>query len=202
MTSIRVRAMTVEEPGSRYQEKSIRRLPLFSTSAFVYQSISKSGTVNMSRSSSWEAPSLLASHDLKEGTCDVCNAVDNRRYLTEKLSRNVSLGAWGEIVQRQSCPFCRLVVRSLRANSSQTLLHPSDLIALNNHESWELGIKISPHDRLKSDAYSNMLDLRSMAKKCSDIAHRFVVFVEDYPEVTAYIQYLAPQDHQKEAMWL
>lgn len=129
--------------------------------------------------------------------CDVCNAIDFDRYLFHKMSRDVPLGAWRRIVQNPFCPFCRLVVVALRENSSQSLIHPNDEIILNNLESWELGIEISPHDRLKSDAYSNMLDLRSRAKDCRDVAHRFVVTVED--QLTkAYLQYLVPRQLPKE----
>ena len=129
--------------------------------------------------------------------CDVCNTIDFKRYLFHKMSRNLSLGMWKRIVQTPSCPFCRLVVIALRENSNQTLIHPNDRISLNNFESWELGIEMSPHDRLKSDAYSNMLDLRSRAKECQDVAHRFVVSVEEYP-IQAYLQYLVPCQLPKE----
>lgn len=139
-------------------------------------------------------PSPLARNDL----CDVCNAVDFNRYLFHKMTYNISLGTWSKVVQSHLCPFCRLVVLALRDNYSQTLLHPNYQIILNNNESWELGIEMSPHDRLMSDAYSNMLDLRSKAKECRDIAHRFVVFVEDHPEIQAYLQYLAPQELPRE----
>lgn len=137
------------------------------------------------------------SHKSTTELCDVCESIDFNRYLSRKISRNVSLGTWGQIVERHSCPFCRLVVRALRANSIQTLLHPDNSIVLNNWESWELGIECSPHDRLKSEAYSNMLDLRSEAKRCENIAHRFVISVESAQAVQAYIQFLAPRELAK-----
>lgn len=133
----------------------------------------------------------------KNELCDVCNTIDFDRYLFHKMSRDVPLGEWRRIVQNPFCPFCRLVVVALRENSSQLLTHPNDEIVLNNLESWELGIEMSPHDRLKSDAYSNMLDLRSRAKDCRDVAHRFVVKVEDQP-IKAYLQYLVPRQLPKE----
>lgn len=130
--------------------------------------------------------------------CDACNTIHFKRYLFHKMSKVISLLTGGEIVQSEAYSFCRLVVRSLRRYSSQTLLHPNDKISLNNNPSWELGVETSPYDRLKSEAYSNKLDLRSMAKESQDFAHRFVISVEGKPEVLAYIQYLALSQDTKE----
>ncbi|KAH6676799.1 heterokaryon incompatibility protein-domain-containing protein, partial [Halenospora varia] len=127
----------------------------------------------------------------KDSLCHVCARIDFDQYLVHKISRDISLGSWSRLVQSDSCAFCRLVVRSLRKYSNQALLHPSDQIILNNEPSWELGIEISPYDRLKSEAYSNKLDLRSKAKRCPDVAHRFIVSCEEYPSRKAFLQCLA-----------
>lgn len=134
----------------------------------------------------------------KNSLCHVCARIDFDRYLVHKISRDISLGSWQRLVQSDSCAFCRLIVRSLRRYSNQALLHPSDQVILNNEPSWELGIEISPYDRLKSEAYSNKLDLRSRAKQCPDVAHRFIVSCENYPSRKAFLQYLAYSGQPRE----
>lgn len=123
--------------------------------------------------------------------CGVCKTIDFGRYLYDEMPRNILLRTWEEIIQSQSCPFCRLVVRSLTVNPSRVPRHPNDQIVLYNNVSWELGIEMLPYDRLQSEAYSNKFDLRSKAKQCSNVAYRFVVSVNDDPEIRGYIQYFS-----------
>src|SRR5436305_8512076 len=98
--------------------------------------------------------------------CKVCQDIDFGHYRYNKISGKIRLGKWGDLVQTHSCPFCRLVVRSLTSNPTHMPRNLKDSIALSNHLSWELGIEISPYDRLKSEAYSNKFDLRSVSRRC------------------------------------
>lgn len=97
--------------------------------------------------------------------CKVCQYIDFGHYRYKKISGTIALGKWRHLVQSQSCPFCRLVVRSLTSNPSHMPRNLDESIVLSNYLSWELAIERSPYDQLNSEAYSNKFDLRSVPKK-------------------------------------
>lgn len=121
--------------------------------------------------------------------CEVCRRINFPRHKYDPFLLKVSLGTWRGLVQKTSCPFCRLVVRALNSKPLHSVPSLDDQIYLRSHSSWELGVEISPYDQLKSESYSNKFDLRSVAKRCKRLPQRLIVTGEDY--VATFIQYLA-----------
>lgn len=130
--------------------------------------------------------------------CKVCQDIDCGRYRYNNISGHVNLGKWRHLVQSQSCPFCRLVVRSLTSNPSHMPRNLDDSIVLSNYPSWELAIERSPYDQLNTEAYSNKFDLRSISRKCNRLGYRLVTFSKQSPTEQGYIQYIAPTDYERE----
>lgn len=129
--------------------------------------------------------------------CERCAQIDFDECFFSRMTRGI-LGKWKVIlIQAIYCPFCRLVVDCLAGHPDRPEPEPDDEIALHNHLSWELGIEQSPYDRLKSEAYSNKCDLRSMAKACKQKAYRLVVSVEGQPEIRGFIQYIPSEEDDK-----
>lgn len=124
--------------------------------------------------------------------CKVCSGIDFDRYLFHHISRKILLGTWLQLVQRSFCPFCRLVLRALTSGPSCEPWQSNHRFYLTNDISWMLGIEKSPYDSLKSDAYSNKYDLRSVAKSCEKVAYRLVVISSHRRQYCAYIQYICP----------
>lgn len=69
---------------------------------------------------------------------------------------------------------------------------------LDNDISWELGVEMSPYDRLNSEANYNKCDLRLEARHCGHSAYRLVVSVRDDPDIHGYIQHLAHKERGEE----
>lgn len=123
----------------------------------------------------------------------------NRKVFPSLHPKSYQARDMGQIVQCQvSCNFCRLFVHCFNGSPMRRHPAPDDHVLLANHPSWELGIEMSPYDRLKSEAYSNKFDLRSKAKKCSRLAYRLVIFVKEEPEICGCIQYLADDEVRDE----
>jgi hypothetical protein len=99
--------------------------------------------------------------------CGICRDIDFARYVDKKLTNIQYLGSWDDITNSQTCQFCRLVVEAFTRRKDQPLPQPNDRIRLTNALSWELGVELSPFDRLKSEAFSNKYDLRSIARDTS-----------------------------------
>lgn len=123
--------------------------------------------------------------------CSRCARIDFHLALFSASIRPHNLGSWESILQKDWCSFCCLVANSLSPCLDNQVPTPKDEIVLHNQLSWQLGIEQSAYDRLRSYAYSNMFDLRSMAKLCGNDAYRFVVSVKSEPRICGQIQYIA-----------
>lgn len=133
--------------------------------------------------------------------CKACAQIDFDECFFSRMIRGI-LGKWKVIlIQAIYCPFCRLVVDCLAGHPDRPEPQPDDEIALHNHLSWELGIEQSPYDRLKSEAYSNKCDLRSMAEDCEHKAYRLVVSVDGQPEIRGFIQYIPSEEEYEKSRY-
>lgn len=132
----------------------------------------------------------------KSRLCGTCREIDFEYYIHKKLSKVHDLGSWGDIIDSQACPFCRLVVEAFKRRRDQPLPHLYDHIRLTNILSWQLGVELSPFDPLKSEAFSNKFDLRSIARDISDKSYRLVVFVEGASAHRGIIQFIPNRDGQ------
>jgi Heterokaryon incompatibility protein (HET) len=125
-------------------------------------------------------------------SCEVCIQIDFDKYLGMEIDKPINLGTWKRILRSRKCSFCRIVVHCLRFDAKLTPYYPATEVFLNNKQSWELGIELSPYDQRRLESYSNKFDLRSRAKKCKETAYRFLVSHEETnPERQGHIQYLA-----------
>ena len=139
-----------------------------------------------------EEPELEIDHNVDGRLCIICETLEIDKYFFNSITRPIKLGSWSQIVRSQaSCNFCRLVVHCLAADHRRVEPDGRNQILLSNYPSWELGVEMSPYDRLKSEAYSNKFDLRSRAKRCSATAYRLIVYLKDAPAICGCIQYLA-----------
>jgi Heterokaryon incompatibility protein (HET) len=132
--------------------------------------------------------------------CEICEDIDFDKYLGKQMKRPINLGTWGSIVRRTNCRFCRLVVHCLRSDASLTPDGEDTDVFLENKLSWELGIELSPYDRMRSESYSNKFDLRSRARQCRDTAYRFLISTGNENSARkGMIQYLAHMEKDQEA---
>jgi len=151
------------------------------------------------RSEEAEEPQPEIDHDVDGPLCIVCETLQIDKYFFNSISHPIKLGLWRQIVQSQdSCNFCRLVVHCLAGSQHRVQPHERDQILLSNYPSWELGVEMSPYDRLKSEAFSNKFDLRSRANKSPHVAYRLIAYVKDEPTVGGCIQYLADGEPEGE----
>ena len=103
----------------------------------------------------------------------------------------INFGTYGDVVLREHCPFCRLVVKAIHSDPTPWNAEVHDEITINNALSWELGVEGSMHTHLKSDGYSNLHDLKSTSKNCRHPLYRFMVATRQQPHRKRFIQYVA-----------
>jgi hypothetical protein len=137
-------------------------------------------------------------NDGRDRLCHICCDINFDRYLSGEIKDPIPLGCWSRIRGSRKCPFCRLVVDALAAESRRTPKSSRDEVVLRNELSWKLGIELSPYDRSKSESYSNKYDLRSKAKQCSRTIYRLLVSSEatngQEANKPGMIQYLAHKE--------
>jgi hypothetical protein len=77
-------------------------------------------------------PPLAGGVQRSEELCGVCSTIAFHHNFYHKITQNIRLGTWEEILQSQHCPFCRLVASALIANPNRSPRYLDDQIILSN----------------------------------------------------------------------
>ncbi|KAK1752010.1 heterokaryon incompatibility protein-domain-containing protein [Echria macrotheca] len=110
--------------------------------------------------------------------CSTCRNAGFSKYGEEPMEKlwkvwqifsssrpSIKIGTWSAVKNRRQCPFCRLVVDSVRTVADSTGEHPEpeDIIEISNRESWKLCIVIFSFRGASIKTFSNRADLEEEA---------------------------------------